>query len=426
MALRSLKGSRRKILEELNDFSGGMNTVDTDTKIKTNELRVLKNVDIDSRGQIKKRRGFVKVEGHTLPTGLKETLDQGGLESFERLNENTYYFQTTNKVVEQDEVNNDWNNISTFRQLGTELVRTNTIVQRKEPILTYRQNNDLRSENNNDAALIDNYDLENKGFNLWLNYYYDYDTLLDFFKHNERKILKNLDLIGYDGVTDILIKKTGTKQYLIKLLTSSASDKVILEYKFELAKVLPELSYQELDRGENSFFELNSIPNIPFKLRGTVLNGLLQESLSKTITTQNKEYTYTDNQYLLTTIDVNEHFGALDLIQKISFNSFSITLLKYNLGIYETQVSALLEHDETALKVPDVSVPYYPNTRYSDLNLYANKIHRVLVEVQLIQNGDVVKTFPETTRGQIVIPKFVLPVTKTDIIQLILITKEIT
>lgn len=48
-----------KNFHSYNDFTGGLNTVDTDEKLKDNEFPTLLNVDIGDRGSLRRRTGFI-------------------------------------------------------------------------------------------------------------------------------------------------------------------------------------------------------------------------------------------------------------------------------------------------------------------------------------------------------------------------------
>lgn len=48
----------RKHIETYQDFSGGLNTMNSNDNIKDNELTVLENVDLGDRGSLKRRKGF--------------------------------------------------------------------------------------------------------------------------------------------------------------------------------------------------------------------------------------------------------------------------------------------------------------------------------------------------------------------------------
>lgn len=52
-----------KHLEVFNDFSGGLNTVTTNDKLRNNELPNITNLDLGDRGSLKRRDGMVKHYG---------------------------------------------------------------------------------------------------------------------------------------------------------------------------------------------------------------------------------------------------------------------------------------------------------------------------------------------------------------------------
>ena len=50
--------SEQKLYYLLNNFVGGMNTVDVDEVVSPNEFRELKNVDLSKQGMLQNRKGF--------------------------------------------------------------------------------------------------------------------------------------------------------------------------------------------------------------------------------------------------------------------------------------------------------------------------------------------------------------------------------
>src|SRR5690554_4920883 len=67
-----------KLYTLINDFSGGMNTVDVDDVVKDNEFRELINVELSTKGLLQNRKGFGElVNFNNLIKNKLETFPQG-------------------------------------------------------------------------------------------------------------------------------------------------------------------------------------------------------------------------------------------------------------------------------------------------------------------------------------------------------------
>lgn len=201
----------RKQVALYDNFLGGMNTTSIDSQVKTNEFRILQNVELSEEGRIQKRKGwrnfktinedfFSKVKfskiyyfnvlkderrlfnnldehdgNYEITVELIATVFSGGLEKLRHL----IYTITRDKYTKDHEVDIDVsgeyldvniNEIDVLNYSGRRYVLLNQIVDKAEAILEFYEDDNMyvtRVLDKNNSYSPNAYEVRNIGFNLF-------------------------------------------------------------------------------------------------------------------------------------------------------------------------------------------------------------------------------------------------------------------
>ncbi len=305
MRIQTKRGSRSKLIGTIQDFSGGMNTVDADIKLRLNEHRVLKNVDISERGELKRRAGFVEegtLDWNTFFNNefdkvekLKKVLDKQGLINIEKTNEGLFYLQTNDWVIDDK----NYLNVYKINTKENNIAQASEIYQNKEQIYDFlgqlrKDNLDLKSlfPANCPDGVIDLYDLKMRGMNLFLSSFgYSYDDQLEIFKNNEDVfLLNNINISGIIGVRSLIFKKQSKNEFLVfGFLSNLFSANIAFQQKVigllgeNDVELPPNVILPTSENLSQRWRNLIDIPDVPFKVYIDISSKEIEAALPKSV-----------------------------------------------------------------------------------------------------------------------------------------------
>lgn len=315
MRIRNKRGSRTKLVGAITDFSGGMNTVDHNVKLKPNEFREIKNADITERGEIRRRGGFreiAKIDWKTFFTPsdtertqrLNDALEQQGIQKVVTNAPDVFDLQINDWELFDEPQSRVINNYQVQIKTGA-VSQTNEIKSiNDEVIYNFLGQERLASETDDlkryfpeacEKAQQELYNIKTKGLNLFNSAFgWSYGEQIEQLKgaNSENKIVKNINILGLEDFQDLWVKKINDNNFLV-LTNINYSNVESLNY-FTRTSGLGKTD--DPDENGTPFFplavsnikqkwrELSNIPNIPFEIKVSLSYVPLKISEEKKVT----------------------------------------------------------------------------------------------------------------------------------------------